>query len=265
MPSSPPIRLKSELPSTQQQQQQKRSLTHQKTLSPNHLSGRSPFRLSYKSSSVDIHDKTQQPHPNPTNNRNATPNTNNNNSHSVWHHQTDTEPKRSNTDSSDSNGRHGNEQVLPGSCASSNSGNTPSISNSAPSKKIKRLIYEIGNLLSFVGISKDLSQLKAHPQTTPSVSRTASPQPSASGTTPSSIHVISPEDASQANNMRGIYDRQQPMQAANSLNTRRSQFKKQTPSTIISSCSNHDMSELLETNLDRNNPDFKQYRSKHRN
>lgn len=168
---------------------------------------------------------------------------------------------------------HNQTQALtaPGpSNTNSNNNSTASNSNSSsgnpPTKKIKRLIYEIGNLLSYVGISKDLnSQLRASSQqpqstakaatsTTPSVSRTASPQPSAPSTTPSSINIISPDE-----NHIVVPAAQQ------NVNTRRSQFKKQTPSTIISSCSNHDMSELLDTNLDRNNPDFKQYRSKHRN
>lgn len=61
---------------------------------------------------------------------------------------------------------------------------------------------------------------------TPSVSRATSPQPS-------SINVISPADGKSS----------VMHEATNTLYTRRSQFKKQTPSTIISSCSNHDMND----------------------
>lgn len=293
VPSSPSTSLKSEMLSTQQ----KKSLTHQKTLSPNRLSGKSPFRLSCKSSSVDIHEaksqqqqlvnakanqlqqqqlqvqQQQQQVDQQANNKNSTSSASNN----VWYHQNDVNHSQRScsfdvNSISSLNAYQTNDQVLPatGPSTTNTNANTNSSSSNPPTKKIKRLIYEIGNLLSYVGISKDNSsssnnsQMRASShqpisQTTPSVSRTASPQPlNAPNTTPSSIKIISPDE-------QDMVPQSQPQQPLNCVNTRRSQFKKQTPSTIISSCSNHDMSELLDTNLDRNNPDFKQYRSKHRN
>ena len=77
---------------------------------------------------------------------------------------------------------------------------------------------------------------------TPGVSRAASPQPS-------SINVISPMEEGGRCISTSIVSGGE----SNSLFTRRSQFKKQTPSTIISSCSNHDLNGGG-SNLDRNDP-----------
>ncbi len=120
-------------------------------------------------------------------------------------------------------------------------------SNLPPTRKIKRLIYEIGNLLSYVGIGKDTSKHTndSYNSVTPILSRATSPQQSTvnfSCPTEEGRHRTSPPITSKDGN--------------NSLFTRRSQFKKQTPSTMISLCSNHDLN-ITESTLNNNENDAK--------
>ncbi len=122
-----------------------------------------------------------------------------------------------------------------------------STSSPVPTKRLNRIIYEIGSILSFVGLGKDYKQHQPQSQNQTATAATIGAQPVLPASnlsdnlfysSNSGLNTLQSTNSSSFTANKPPHIQTQQSLSVNS-STRRSQFKKQTPSTIISYSSNN--------------------------
>jgi len=263
--ASPNLRLRIMVPSSSHQldtiDRSSRSigLVHQKTLSPSKSKERP--RSAIKSQSVDTSENqenlfinhlehrskkltnAQQQHLFIHNSRSKEPK-----SFSVWHNHDDNNTRSCSVDVHsivDHQNQHpSNETIIPvTTTVTSNPAAAP------PTKRINRIIYEIGSILSFVGLGKDYKQQSPATQQQSSTQSNIVISPTVSNNFDNLVNnstnssILSVQSLNLPVNyiqQQSLPVKQQQQQQTLNSSTRRSQFKKQTPSTVVSYSSNND-------------------------
>lgn len=143
-------------------------------------------------------------------------------SNTIWYNQDDTARSSSVDVHSMTKFEQPNETIIPVT--------TTTTSNQTPTKRLNRIIYEIGSILSFVGLGKDYrnqQQQQSQQQQQPVINTIDNSIQSSN----SNLNIHQSTNSVTITNSK---NQLQPQSAIMNSSTRRSQFKKQTPSTIIS-------------------------------